>query len=66
VCVKLVSCATAEKALQKLFVISLGLTTLIFVLMAFNLVKKGGKMGKKLVAKPRLVPEPYVAAFYVT
>ena len=53
-----------EKALQKLFVGSLCVTALIFLLMAYNLLTKGGKMGKKLVGKARLVPETYVFSFY--
>lgn len=53
-----------EEALPQLFLLSLFVTFLILALMARHVLTKGGKIGKGLVAKPRLVPEPYVYAFY--
>jgi hypothetical protein len=55
-----VSCGFAEKDLQTLFLVAFFITSLIFLFMIYNMVKKGSKMGRKLVAKPRLCPEPYV------
>jgi len=43
----------------------MGITFLVFMLMIYNMVKKGGKMGKKLVCKPRLCPETYIYSFYL-
>jgi len=53
-----------EEVLPQLFLGSLLITFLVLILMARHLVTKGGKIGKELVAKPRLVPEPYIYSFY--
>ena len=53
-----------EKALPQLFLLSLLVTFLTLALMARHVLTKGGKIGQGLVAKPRLVPEPYVYTFY--
>ena len=53
-----------EQALQSLFLGSVFVTFLILALMVQHLLTKGGKMGRKLVSKPCLVPEAYVYSFY--
>ncbi len=53
-----------EQALPSLFLGSLLVTLLVVALMVRHVLTKGGKMGKKLVAKPRLMPENYVYQFY--
>lgn len=54
----------AETELHRLFLASLGVTLLVCALMAHTLLTKVSKMGKRLVCKPSLVPEPYVFSFF--
>lgn len=53
-----------EAELHRLFIAALAVTLLVCALMVRTLLTKVSKMGKKLVCKPSLCPEPYVFTFF--
>ncbi len=53
-----------EAELHRLFLAALAVTLVVCALMARTLLTKVSKMGKRLVCKPALCPEPYVFSFF--